>query len=490
MKERSSLRWVREAHAKRNRIIGVGILSVIALLVFTAFNSLETHDIMNGLVSGGMSMAAVLPAFMKEDKFIELKGSEWELFKKEATAEQLAEYFSAKNEAKVKALEEAIEKRASKEDIDALKNELTKDRIEQMKSLNEVLKEQGLMIKKLSEKEKEEKGAVKGSVLAGLESVKDQLKDLSSGKSKDWVSFSAKVAGTMTISGNVSGGNVPVEQRLPGLDTIASRRIRLMDLVSRGVAQSRVISWVSQANKDGAAGGTSEGALKNQIDFDLVVTSQSLKKRTAFIKVSDEMLDDVDFMNTEINNELIRELMKDIENQVYQGDNTGNNLNGIRTIASAFAAGTFALTVDNANFVDVLRVAINQIDIADQDAATAILAHPSDVTALLLIKASSTDRRYIDALQIVGGQLMLDGIPIIKTTLVTQDEYLVGSFPNATVWDKGEIDIEVGLDSDDFTKNLRTVRAEWQGLNIVKTNKRPSFVAGTISTDAAALETP
>ena len=49
--------------------------------------------------------------------------------------------------------------------------------------------------------------------------------------------------------------------------------------------------------------------------------------------------------------------------------------------------------------------------------------------------------------------------------------------------------IEVGRDSDDFTKNLVTVLAEWRGLCLVKTNRRPAFVTGVFATDKAALET-
>jgi hypothetical protein len=52
------------------------------------------------------------------------------------------------------------------------------------------------------------------------------------------------------------------------------------------------------------------------------------------------------------------------------------------------------------------------------------------------------------------------------------------------------MNIEVGRDSDDFTKNLVTVLAEWRGLCLVKTNRRPAFVTGVFATDKAALETP
>jgi hypothetical protein len=51
------------------------------------------------------------------------------------------------------------------------------------------------------------------------------------------------------------------------------------------------------------------------------------------------------------------------------------------------------------------------------------------------------------------------------------------------------IDVQVGLENDDFTKNLVTVLAEWRGLALVKTNERSAFVAGVFATDKAALET-
>ena len=400
------------------------------------------------------------------------------------SAEEMAALYNEYNEKNSEALAEAVKKEAS-EQVEALKSEIEATRVEQMKALNDTLKAHGVAIKKLSvgEKAKLSEKSMKEQLSEGL----DKLKAIKGGSHEK---LSIKAPATMLGSTNISGGNVPVEQRIPGLDIIASREIRLLDIVSRGVAESNIISWVSQANKDGAAGQTAEGALKNQIDFDLVVNSEALKKTTAFIKVSEEMLDDISFIQSEINNELLRETLKQVEAQVYEGDGTGNNHNGIRTVASAFAAGSFAGTVDNANFVDVLRVAINQVKLAEHGAPTFILANPSDVTALKLIKTSTTDKRYIDALQIIAGQMTVDGIPIIETTLVTAGEYLIGNFSMATVYDKGSVSIEVGRDSDDFTKNLVTILAEWRGLTLVPTNKRSAFVQGVIATDAAALETP
>lgn len=339
------------------------------------------------------------------------------------------------------------------------------------------------------------KKSVGEQVAEQLKAKSENLKNLKSSnqaEARDAVfSFEVKAAGTMLTSANVSGGNVPVEDRLEGFNIIPSRRVRLLDIMSTRSTNSTVVSWTYQANKDGSAGQTAEGAVKNQIDFDIVVASQSIKKTTAFIKVSDEMIDDIAWMNSEINNELLRELLKAVESQAYSGDNTGQNLNGVRTVATAFAAGTFANAVDNADTLNVLDVALNQIKIAEHDLSRpAILMHPSDVTAMKMVKVSATDRRYVDRLYIAGANLMLDGtVPIVETTLVTAGQYLVGDFNLALLVQKDGVRIEVGYDADDFTKNLRTIRAEWRGLVIVKNNDRTAFVKGVIATDKAALET-
>ena len=423
----------------------------------------------------------------KFNLFLTEKGISPEQFK-EKSAEDMASLYNSYNEKSANDLKVLVEKgqEDNVEAIKSLKEEIAENTKLQMKSLNETIKQYGLQIKKLSEQEKADGVGVVNSVRKGLDLNKDELTKMKGNKN---ASISFKAAGTMLLSGNISGGNVPVEQRIEGLNTIASRQIRLLDVVARGTADSNIISWVYQANKDGAAGGTAEGALKNQLDFDLVVNSESVKKRTAFIKVSEEMLDDVSYMESEIRNELIRELLKDVESQVYNGDGTGSNLRGIYSVASSFVGTDFAGTVDNANEADVLTVAMNQIQVAEQGMANFAMVHPNMITTLKLIKTSETDRRYIDRLAMNAGQLSLDGVTLVPTTLVGKDEYLIGDFGLATVYDKGDLRIEVGRDSDDFTKNLVTILAEWRGLCIVKNNDRSAFVKGLFSVDKAVLET-
>jgi len=424
---------------------------------------------------------------MKLKEFLAQKGIELAAFEKKS-AEEKAELYNEFNVQGKKELEEAIASKATKEDIDALKSELATQKDAQYEHLNAALKAQGVMLKKLNAGEVAEKElSFKESLKKGLESNVDGLKKLKhSSSSSDNVSF--KVVGDMSLAGNTTG-QIPQALRIAGMNEIPSRTVRLLNVVSGGTINSNLVEWVYQANQEGAAGQTAEGLIKNQIDFDLVVGSEKVEKTTAFITVTDEMLDDVSFMESAISNELTKELLKAVEAQVYAGNGTSPNMRGIRTVASAFAAGSFAAAVDNANQVDVLTVAMDQIMIADQDAPNYIFMHPSDVTALKMVKVSSTDKRYVERLALVAGNLSLDGVPIIPTTLVTQGEYLIGDFTKSFVLTKQSVSIEVGYNADNFVKNFKTIRAEWRGVTFVKNNDRSAFVAGVFATDIAALET-
>ena len=408
---------------------------------------------------------------------------------KSLEAEEMSELLNEFNAKKQEELNSLVEAKASKEDIDSMKEELAGIHAKQYDQLNAVLKAQGVMLKKLSVKEVEEPKSFKDALKSNLEGNLEGLKTLkNSSSANDNVKFNIKAVGDMSIAGNTTG-QIPQALRISGLNEIPSRTVRLLDIVSGGAISSNLVEWVYQANQEGTAGQTVEGAVKNQIDFDLIVGSQKVEKTTAFITVTDEMIDDVDFMQTAIQNELTKELLKAVEAQVYGGSGVSPQMNGIKTVATAFAGGTFAGIVDNANEVDVLTVAMDQIMLANQDAPNYIFMNPSDVTALKMVKVSSTDKRYVERLAMVAGDLSLDGTPIIPTTLVTAGEYLIGDFTKSFVLNKQAIAIEIGYNADNFVKNYKTIRAEWRGVTFVKNNDRTAFVTGVFATDKAVLET-
>lgn len=391
-------------------------------------------------------------------------------------------------EARVKSLED--EKGTAK--FEALSEEVKSLKESKIESLENALKMQGIVIEKIKSGELSgsKVNAIEGSVEKALEDNLDNFKSAKNGRHDFSFELDVKAVGDMTFTSNVTG-TIPQAQRLDGVNNVAEREAKIYSLVPKLSVSGNTVEWVYETAQEGAAAGTAEAATKNQIDNNFVVTSVALLKQTAYFKVSTELLDDPTFMAGWLRNKLIVRLFLRIDSQVLVGGGTGTDLNGVYTQATTFAAGTFALAVDNANDVDSLVVAMNQIRIANHNGALTIVMHPSDLTALKMVKvlSSATDQRYVTRLMEVASSQSLDGAPIITTTAMTQGTFLVGDMSKAMIAEKGAIAVEVGLDGNDFTKNMRTILGEWRGEVIIENNDLTAFVKGTFATTNAALET-
>ena len=305
------------------------------------------------------------------------------------------------------------------------------------------------------------------------------MKDNSSGS----VRIAFKAAGTMALSTNVTG-QIPQAERETGITRIVRRNPFILELVNVGSIMSNVWEWVEQKNLDGGAAMTAEGAAKSQADFDLVLASANVKKVTAYIKVTKEMLDDVALMRSEINQELTELINLKIDEQLLSGAGSGNNLTGIITNATAWAAGAFALSIPTPTKWDVLRTAINQVRV-NLFEPTYIVMHPTDVTSMELSK-DSTGQYIMPPFAAVDGSIV-SGIRVVANTGVTIDKFLVGDFNKAGVRFREGLTINVGYENDDFTKNLVTILAEARLVQRVKSNHYGAFVYGDFSDAVTAL---
>lgn len=310
----------------------------------------------------------------------------------------------------------------------------------------------------------------------------DELKAMKE-KSGASVQITLKAAGTMAESTNITG-QIPQAEREAGITRIVRRNPFILELVNVGTIMSNVWEWVEQKNADGGAAMTAEGAAKSQADFDLVVASANVKKVTAYIKITKEMLDDVALMRSEIDQELTELINLKIDDQLLNGTGLTVNLTGIVTNATAWAAGAFALSIPTPTKWDVLRTAINQVRV-NLFEPTYIVVHPTDVTAMELSK--DTTGQYIMPPFIGSDGTLISGIRVVANTGVTIDKFLVGDFQKAGVRFKEGLTINVGYENDDFTKNLVTILAEARLVQRVKSNHYGAFVYGDFSDAITAL---
>lgn len=315
-----------------------------------------------------------------------------------------------------------------------------------------------------------------------LESKKEQLAQMKE-KSGSSVQFTLKAAGTMALSTNTTG-QIPQAEREAGITRIVRRNPFILELVNVGTIMSNVWEWVEQKNLDGGAAMTAEGAAKSQADFDLVVASANVKKVTAYIKITKEMLDDVELMRSEIDQELTELINLRIDDQLLNGTGLTVNLTGIVTNATAWAAGAFALAIPTPTKWDVLRTALNQVRV-NLFEPNYIVMHPTDVASMELSK-DSTGQYIMPPFAAVDGTIV-SGVRVVANTGVTIDKFLVGDFSKSGVRFKEGLTINVGYENDDFTKNLVTILAEARLVQRVKSNHYGAFVYGDFSDAITAL---
>ena len=315
-----------------------------------------------------------------------------------------------------------------------------------------------------------------------LESKKDELARMKD-KSGASVQIVLKAAGTMALTTNITG-QIPQAEREAGITRIVTRNPFILQLVNVGTIMSNVWEWVEQKNKDGGSAMTAEGAAKSQADFDLVVASANVKKVTAYIKVTKEMLDDVELMRSEIDQELTELINLRIDDQLLNGTGLTVNLVGINENATAYAAGAFALAIPTPTKWDVLRTAINQVRV-NLFEPNYIILHPTDVTGMELSK-DSTGQYIMPPFAALDGTVV-SGIRVVANVGVAIDSFLVGDFSKAGVRFKEGLTINVGYENDDFTKNLVTILAEARLVQRVKSNHYGAFVKGVLSTAITAL---
>lgn len=321
-----------------------------------------------------------------------------------------------------------------------------------------------------------------------LKSQKDNITALYEGTSKG-VKMEVKAAATMT-SANYSGGTVGLSTFDPSFALVARRSPFLRQIVNVKPVSSQYVAWAEQANRDGGAGQTAEGAAKTQADFDIVEANKKVEKITSYIKASKESLADIAFLQSEIQNDLMSLVNLKLDADLLSGTGTTPALKGILTYATTFAAPTgTALAVDNANTFDALRAAILQVELAYYQ-PNYIIMHPTDVALADMIKVGASTNEYINAP--FGTQFSFRsfyGIPIIANAGMTRGDFLVGDFTKSNLGIREDVGISIGYDQDDFTKNLVTILAELRAVHYIKSNHTTAFVKGTISTVKGALET-
>lgn len=262
---------------------------------------------------------------------------------------------------------------------------------------------------------------------------------------------------TLTTDADGSAGDLVTATRLPGVIAPPDRRMTVRDLITPGRMDGQVLEYVKETGFTNNAGMVAETAKKPEstLKFDMVTTSA--KVIAHFVKASRQILSDASQLASYIDGRLRYGLAFKEEQQLLNGDGTGQNLLGIIPQASAFVA-PFDPAGTETN-IDNIRLAMLQAALAEFP-ATGIVMHPSDWARIELLK--DTTGRYIIGNPQGVAQPTLWGQPVVATQAISVDKFLTGAFKlGAQVFDRWEARVEVATENeDDFVKNLVTILAE------------------------------
>ena len=272
---------------------------------------------------------------------------------------------------------------------------------------------------------------------------------------------------------------------------VNARRERLVvaDLMGSGTIAGAHLSYLVEASPrfEGGFGTVAEGAQKPDIRYiEPTIVNESLTKIAGVTKITDEMYQDLPFLVSTINANLLFDLSVFEEDQLLNGDGSGTNLTGLRN-RSGIQKMVLTDEADNVEAPFRAKNAIRNVTPLDADA---LVINPADYEAFRLMKDGNG--QYVAGGPFQGqygnGNLLTEpplwGLRTVVSAAVPAGTAIVGAFGQAsTVYRKGGVRVEsTNTDRDDFTKNLVTVRAEERiGLAV----RRPAaFVEITFAGDA------
>lgn len=230
----------------------------------------------------------------------------------------------------------------------------------------------------------------------------------------------------------------------------------VLNLLGREVITGNTLVYFVEGAMEGTiAEVIAEGAAKSQVHFaDPEPHTVSLEKVAAFVKESDEFIDDYGFLASAINGRLVYELNLVRQAKVIKGL---LGTSGIQTIGA-----DTAVTRDAVEIADEIANAIADTMTYSGRPANAIVMTPALWKLLRIGKNADKDYYGGGYFAALHGENIWN-LPIVLSNQLTANHIVVGAFDTcATLVTKAEgVTVEAtNTDQDDFIKNLMTIRAE------------------------------
>lgn len=270
--------------------------------------------------------------------------------------------------------------------------------------------------------------------------------------------FATEVKNTVT---NTVGNTF--SDRRPGIVPGAFREFTLESLLTSLPTTSNAIDYVRENVFTNAAAETAEAGAKPESALTTTSVTEPVATVAHWLKISKQLASDNAALAAYINARLVYGVNLRVENQIIAGTGVAPNMSGFTKAGNFTAHGYTNANITAAgllnNRFDLIGKMIGDC-VAAQYPADAILLNPADWWTMRLAKDSQNRYLLGDPGSVIPPSLF--GLPVVASNAVSSDTVLVGAFRQAaTFYNREGVVVEMSdSDSDNFTKNLITVRAE------------------------------
>lgn len=267
--------------------------------------------------------------------------------------------------------------------------------------------------------------------------------------------YAAITSGSGTVGSNTSAGTslVPAH-RIPGIVTPAERKLVIRDLFTVFPVTSGNVEYAKEESFTNNARPVTEGEQKPDSDLTFELYNSKIVTIAHLFHASVQILQDAPALGAYIAQRALRGLKVTEESQLLNGAGTGQNINGLIPQAVSYSGGASGDTP-----IDTIRRAIKQVRQSEHE-ANGIVVHPDFLADIDLLK--DDEGRYILGNPVNGNQPKLWGLPVVASTAMADDEFLVGAFGSAAaILDRQDAVIELSTEhADNFAKNMVSIRCE------------------------------
>jgi HK97 family phage major capsid protein len=293
--------------------------------------------------------------------------------------------------------------------------------------------------------------------------------------------FSEMKAATIVTTSNITptpNPYYPSTTLIQGVFPVVNPSQRILDYVSKGTVGTPNVALINEVNGEGDAAFIAEGALKPLMDFDFKTENAVVKKIAVKVKVSEEMLDDIEFMASETERLIFDKLQRKLRAKVLSGTGTGTEIKGVATYAGGYAQSCLNGKIASPGLPEVLKVAASQIKSLGFDGNLVAFVNPCDYTENVLRKDANG--------QLLDFSEILKGIEVVETGEVDPDDFLIGDLSKYRFLVYKDYSIRYGYGTNaagsDFETNVITIIAEMRVLGIMSQNEIGALVKDSIST--------